>query len=215
MGRDIKTHFDIDGMIFDTDNIFIEAIQRRGWKVLIGNGRRYNYSTLPSVPRCPVVDIVRECLRVNYLPVVNGVSRVLEAIMPGEENERTLSVVTHREREIDYWTEIQFYTARERGAIPKFELLLRHPEPGDDKDIFVAEGEALFEDRRKTCVELANKGRIVFMRRTEYNWPLPNTVVTYDVGQVKAETLELMAGAILVFDSYSEIPDDILERLHS
>jgi hypothetical protein len=102
---------------------------------------------------------------------------------------------------------------------PKIDFLLAVVDSGSDKHRYLENYGAFIEDRRKTAVELASKGKVVFMPMRSYNnvsgvrydnFPIftPNDWMNYSWSQA-----DLSKGAIITLRDTSEITNGLFDHL--
>jgi len=110
---------------------------------------------------------------------------------------------------------IRIITARPKGALmhyciertlenlfPEVDFSIDVVESGSQKHRYMFGTDIIFEDRRKTAIDMASHGYIVFLRNDVYN-SMPRSAATKigDMGPWQ----ELSPGTIVTFDDYSEV----------
>jgi len=63
-----------------------------------------------------------------------------------------------------------------KSIFPGMDFIVITVDSGNDKIRFLDDFDCFVEDRRKTAVQLAENGKIVFMPKRHYNMPLPSTM---------------------------------------
>jgi phosphoglycolate phosphatase-like HAD superfamily hydrolase len=75
---------------------------------------------------------------------------------------------------------------------------------GSEKYRYMLGSDIMFEDRRKTAIELSKKGIIVFVRKAEYNFMEESGNVCY-LYNLECDLRELSPGSIILYDNFENL----------
>jgi len=100
-------------------------------------------------------------------------------------------------------------------CFPNVEFQVTIVKSGSEKIRFMGEADIMFEDRRKTALDLAKNGNIVMMPAKDYNII---DLKTYGINLLRIEDLDISGckyGDIVVYDNFKQVMDSGISNLIS
>ena len=202
MRDNIRAAFDIDGILVESLDLILKGLEVRGFAPKLDNRSGFHFQFGKNKPPKDFLwDVFFYRLFTEKFdqmkPVDEYVIKVLEEIY--FETGEPIRCITSRPKGalMHYAT-----NATLELLFPEVEFSVEVVGSWKDKHRFMYSKDVFFEDRRKTCLNLADMGYIVFMRSTPYN-PIANYPHLLHISEV--EELGCRFGDIILYDDMSQI----------
>ena len=194
--------FDLDSTLVNTDELISLALAEQGYMLQPGTREGFSYNFIEGYEPPPDFQwgvffyrLLTERLD-ELRPVDEHVNAFLEDIYKGNE---PLHVVTAREAGVMMHHACMSTLDR---CFPNVEFHVSVVPSGDDKVRYMGQCDMMFEDRRKTALQLAHAGNVVVMPNKEYN-DIPCTGDQYVCDIEACGTPG--PGDIVRFDSFEQV----------
>ena len=206
----IFAKFDLDGTLINSNELISLALAEQGYMLdpLANHMFEFNFIDGYAPPADFQWDVFFYRLfteRFDELkPVDEHVNKFLESFYNGR-------------------TPLHIITARTNGAImhhacmrtlencfPNVEFIVSVVGSGDVKINYMDHADMIFEDRRKTAIQMSRAGIICIMPNRAYN-VIPAGFHVVDIGDIKLQNIE--KGTIIRFDDYKQVIDSRIELL--
>lgn len=205
----VNVAFDIDGIVANFEDPFREWAWEKYGLLFIETGR-FHWGVNPKITEKMFTEIIAEfiCYGKPEIPVLDG-ALVVEYLW--QKCPDPLFFLTARDistaGDTHEWIAENF---------PKIDFMLSVVKSGTDKSRFLERYGAFIEDRRKTAIDLARMGKVVFMPIRDYNTlsgeydrPVftPDDWMQYNF----RETARLKAGAIILLNKTSDLINGLFD----
>jgi uncharacterized HAD superfamily protein len=181
--------FDIDGVVANFSDAFVPYAEKR-YGIKFIKGPKFHWDVEPDLTPFLFEKLIAWFIRDH--------SDKIREMPPGAE---LVNYVWNKTRK-----PITFITARHemtcsathhwiKSHFPRMDFVVITVNGHSDK-IRYLDGIACFaEDRRRTAIELAEAGKVVFLPMRHYNWPMPDDISDYaKVGIIPLSSLSTVTG---------------------
>lgn len=202
--------FDLDSTLVNTDDLISLALAEQGYMLDPNNHDRFNFNFLDGY--APPPDFQWEVFFYRLLverldelePVDPWTNEFLEKIYDGKN---PIHVITARSQGVMMHHACMSTLER---CFPNVEFYVTIVKSGDEKIKYMGLCDFMFEDRRKTALQLSKEGNIVIMPNKEYNQiPCDESNFVADVRHCGTPD----PGDILRFDNYGDVLSSVIPLL--
>jgi len=208
----IFASFDIDGTLVNSYDLISLAFAERGF-MLDPNNTAYDFKFIDG--HCPPPDFQWDLFFYRLFterfdeikPIDEYVYEFLQKIY--KDGSEPVRAMTARSRGM-----LMHHCCSEllRRLFPDIDFSIDVVGSGSEKYRYLFGSDIMFEDRRKTALELSAKGIIVFVRRTSYNFFKCSDNIRY-IQHIGCDLRELPAGSIILYDNFKDLLDHGVDRL--
>ncbi len=168
--------FDIDGILARFSDGFVPWVKTNYGVTMVHNKGKFHWSAKPGMTgemfTRTIAEFIRDCSHNKIHPFKSGIT---VARWVYEMTEKPILFVTARDHSTAGATH-QWLMDHFRRP-----FMLSIVNTGNEKLKYLYQYGSFIDDRRKTAVHLASRGKTVFMPITNYNQPVPLNRGSYDV----------------------------------
>ena len=208
----IFAKFDLDSTLVNSDELIALALAEQGYMLNPDINDKFEFNFIEGYAPPPDFqwDVFFYRLfteRFDELkPIDEHVNEFLESVYDGR-------------------VPLHVLTARTDGAImhhacmrtlencfPNVEFIVSVVSSGDVKINYMDHADIIFEDRRKTALQMSREGIICIMPNKSYN-KMPKGLYSMNIGDVELQNMK--KGDIIRFDNYKQVLDSCIELIIS
>jgi hypothetical protein len=207
----IFASFDMDETIVKTLDLILLALAERGYMVKPQESFDFKFIDGQAPPPDFQWDLFFYRLFTERFseikPIDDHVYEFLKAIY--KDGEEPIRVITARPNGM-----LMHYCCSEllKGLFPDIAFSIDIVDSGADKHKYMFGSDIMFEDRRKTALDLASRGIIVFVRRANYNIFDDSKNIRH-IHNPGCDLRELSPGTIILYDNFKDLMDAGVDRL--